>query len=636
MTDNNDNLYQTRNARRHIRDSGVGDNGPAHNADQVAFDNTETGLDATDVQAAIGELAGLDPTAAANEYTDEAIATLIGEAPELLDTLGEIAAALGNDEDLATTLLNAINDKADDDHTHTLAELTDVDLSTEPADGDALVWDDTAEAWVAGEVAGGSGGASVSIATVTAYNQATREASITYLDDTTATQVRNRTAFTPQVNDTVAVATLADATPVIVSVEPTNSPSAQAAFTQLLAAPGYPETSLSHNGGWATTTTAAGDNGMMSVLGPTATVDVDNILGMGAGALVVCGSRRTQTTSTSFVTEASSSYNIYVYDPNNRNTFTTLMPSSNQAVLHAFFFGGALWAVTFWSTTPSTPTTLLTTQSNLRRYNADTQTWSTVTTINNYPEVIGSRMWLCSGLSNYTLSYIDAANITTVVNLGTAVSFSGGRNFAAGGNYAWCRGLTSSSATRFQWADLTSTTTGWVTGSATRVHDVPYNDLFAAPSTQVGAVDTDGNYWVAAQETLRYLDRAGGITTYANVLPTDPNLGAPVGLRSRLIQGPGTNVFYFGACIKASVVGGSETAFRAAVWRVTPTGSARVWTDTVDSVALDNTATVRGYPSALGLSRVGNTLYFQISQPSTANSSLARSAVGAIDITDAA
>jgi hypothetical protein len=152
----NDNLFRARSVRRHVRESGVGDNGPAHNADQVAFDNTETDLEATTVQAAIEEVAGLDPTAAAQEYTDNAIAALVGDAPELLDTLGEIAAALDNDEELATTLLNAISEKADADHDHDLADLADVDLTTPPADGDALVWDDEAEAWVAGEVAGGS------------------------------------------------------------------------------------------------------------------------------------------------------------------------------------------------------------------------------------------------------------------------------------------------------------------------------------------------------------------------------------------------------------------------------------------------------------------------------------------------
>lgn len=112
----NENLYQTRSAIRHLRDSGTEDYGPAHNADQVAYDSDASGLTATDVQAAIDEIAGAE--ASANTYTDDAIAALVGEAPELLDTLGEIAAALGDDENLATTLLDAIGGKADADHNH--------------------------------------------------------------------------------------------------------------------------------------------------------------------------------------------------------------------------------------------------------------------------------------------------------------------------------------------------------------------------------------------------------------------------------------------------------------------------------------------------------------------------------------
>ena len=112
----NDNLYRTRSAIRHLRDSGTEDYGPAHNANQVAYDNADSDLTATDVQAAIDEIAGAE--AAANTYTDDAIAALVGEAPDLLNTLEEIAAALNDDESLATTLLDAIAEKADADHDH--------------------------------------------------------------------------------------------------------------------------------------------------------------------------------------------------------------------------------------------------------------------------------------------------------------------------------------------------------------------------------------------------------------------------------------------------------------------------------------------------------------------------------------
>lgn len=49
---------------------------------------------------------------AANKgYVDSAISGLVNGAPEALDTLNELAAALGNDANLSTTLTNAIGDK---------------------------------------------------------------------------------------------------------------------------------------------------------------------------------------------------------------------------------------------------------------------------------------------------------------------------------------------------------------------------------------------------------------------------------------------------------------------------------------------------------------------------------------------
>ena len=56
-----------------------------------------------------------DPSAssdAANKgYVDSAVSALVNGAPEALDTLNELAAALGNDANLSTTLTNAIGEK---------------------------------------------------------------------------------------------------------------------------------------------------------------------------------------------------------------------------------------------------------------------------------------------------------------------------------------------------------------------------------------------------------------------------------------------------------------------------------------------------------------------------------------------
>ena len=61
----------------------------------------------------------------AKSYTDAAINKLLGEGtPEALDTLKEIASALGDDPNLAGTLTTEIGKKADKDHTHDDATTT--------------------------------------------------------------------------------------------------------------------------------------------------------------------------------------------------------------------------------------------------------------------------------------------------------------------------------------------------------------------------------------------------------------------------------------------------------------------------------------------------------------------------------
>jgi hypothetical protein len=44
-------------------------------------------------------------------YVDTQIANLIDSAPGVIDTLNELAAALGNDPNFATTITNLINEK---------------------------------------------------------------------------------------------------------------------------------------------------------------------------------------------------------------------------------------------------------------------------------------------------------------------------------------------------------------------------------------------------------------------------------------------------------------------------------------------------------------------------------------------
>ena len=59
--------------------------------------------------------------AAAKTYADSKIAALVDSAPETLDTLNELAAALGDDPNFATTITTELGNKASKSHTHPAA-----------------------------------------------------------------------------------------------------------------------------------------------------------------------------------------------------------------------------------------------------------------------------------------------------------------------------------------------------------------------------------------------------------------------------------------------------------------------------------------------------------------------------------
>jgi hypothetical protein len=92
---------------------------------------------------------------AGNTVTDRistAVSDLVSSAPAALDTLNELAAALGDDENFATTITNSIADKADAEHTHGLADLTDFDVDT-PVENQVLKFDGTS--WINAAAGGG-------------------------------------------------------------------------------------------------------------------------------------------------------------------------------------------------------------------------------------------------------------------------------------------------------------------------------------------------------------------------------------------------------------------------------------------------------------------------------------------------
>ena len=65
----------------------------------------------------------------ANDYTNTAVANLVDAAPGALDTLNELAAALGNDANFSTTLTNSLALKADT--TYVNSEISDLDTAAQ-------------------------------------------------------------------------------------------------------------------------------------------------------------------------------------------------------------------------------------------------------------------------------------------------------------------------------------------------------------------------------------------------------------------------------------------------------------------------------------------------------------------------
>lgn len=81
---------------------------------------------ATQITEAI-EANKVDLTGYATEtYVDTKVAGLVDAAPEALNTLNELSAALGDDPNFATTVATQIGNKAEKEHTHTISELTDI------------------------------------------------------------------------------------------------------------------------------------------------------------------------------------------------------------------------------------------------------------------------------------------------------------------------------------------------------------------------------------------------------------------------------------------------------------------------------------------------------------------------------
>jgi len=127
----------------------------------------------------------IDLSAYATEtYVDTAVTNLVASAPEALDTLNELAAALGDDANFATTVTNSIatkqdkvdgvsdteigyldgvtsaiqtqiDGKANTSHTHAITDITTFAV-TSPANGQTLVYNSSTQKWENAAVSGES------------------------------------------------------------------------------------------------------------------------------------------------------------------------------------------------------------------------------------------------------------------------------------------------------------------------------------------------------------------------------------------------------------------------------------------------------------------------------------------------
>ena len=60
---------------------------------------------------------------------ETSLAALVGSAPAVLDTLEELSAALGNDENFATTVTTTLSNKSDTGHGHAISDITNLQTS---------------------------------------------------------------------------------------------------------------------------------------------------------------------------------------------------------------------------------------------------------------------------------------------------------------------------------------------------------------------------------------------------------------------------------------------------------------------------------------------------------------------------
>jgi hypothetical protein len=101
------------------------------NAAQAAAELTASNANSSLYTTVTGDIATAKSEAisSANAYTDAEVAALVGQAPELLDTLNELSAAIANNPNYATDVANLVATKADT--TYVDGEISDLDTAAQ-------------------------------------------------------------------------------------------------------------------------------------------------------------------------------------------------------------------------------------------------------------------------------------------------------------------------------------------------------------------------------------------------------------------------------------------------------------------------------------------------------------------------
>ena len=109
ISEGDNNLYFTDQRALDATASAYDATGSAAAAESAANTYTDGEISTLDTSLkAYADTAESDAITSANSYTDTEIAALIGGAPELLNTLDEIAAAIADDENFSTTVVSDI------------------------------------------------------------------------------------------------------------------------------------------------------------------------------------------------------------------------------------------------------------------------------------------------------------------------------------------------------------------------------------------------------------------------------------------------------------------------------------------------------------------------------------------------